>query len=54
MVLMMAATENSDHSAQAADKTAGPLVYVGTYTKGDSQGIYVLSDESPKPGGSHG
>jgi 6-phosphogluconolactonase len=35
MVLMMIATESS---SQAAD----PLVYIGTYTRGDSQGIYVF------------
>ncbi len=37
VVLMMALTENSQNSLQAADA----LVYVGTYTRGDSEGIYV-------------
>jgi 6-phosphogluconolactonase len=34
----MTATDQSQFSAQAAD----PLVYIGTYTRGDSEGIYVL------------
>ncbi len=41
-VLMMTATDPFESSAQAADKSAGPLVYVGTYTRGDSEGIYAF------------
>lgn len=40
VVLMMAQTDLSE-PAQAADKTDGPLVYVGTYTRANSKGIYV-------------
>ncbi len=45
VVLMMVTTENLENSAQAAD----PLVYVGTYTKGNGEGIYVY-ELNPKTG----